>query len=217
MPRSTVTLYALVAIIAIFVIYRFVGSYTPLSTNESITPIEDKGAYGEWKEFTAPTEKFKALFPLHPRHVAESSQDPYTQSVRRYNIYVSEQLDSTIYMITSVNFTEKFNPEKDDRILTNTVTDMVSSNGQNALVSMDETTFQGRKSVKFQIDNGKTNHIEGITFVADKTLYILTRISKKGNVNDEEFERFIRSFQLIPSALPAAAPQPITPTQLKKI
>lgn len=193
MSRSTTTIFALVALIAVFVLYRFVDNSGTFNGTASVV---EQQPYSDWKDFTAPSGKFKGRFPMTPRHVSESSQDPRSNTTRRYNIYVAEQLDATAYMVTSINFVDKFNPENNPHVLDDTVSDMVSSNAQNVLVSKEETKIQGLKAVKFKIDNGKMTQIEGLVFVADKTLYILTRISKMGTANEEDFDHFIKSFSI---------------------
>lgn len=213
MPRSTSTIFALVALIAVFVLYRYIGDYTSAGT--STTSVQDPGGYAEWKEFTAPSGNFKGIFPLTPKQLSESSQDPRSHAMRRYNIYIAEQLDSTVYMVTTINFTEKFNPEQDSHILANTIADMVASNAQNTLVSTTEETFQGRKALKFNIDNGKAHHIIGLTFVADKTLFIITRISKNEKNSDEDFDHFVKGFTII--SAPAEVAQPVTPAAPAKV
>lgn len=154
-----------------------------------------KEAYNLWKDYSPESKEFHVSLPTVPNVTSQSALDNRTAKKKHYKIFLSEQLDSSLYVITAISFGPDNKPENDIHILENTVADMVAQGVNNQLKSAIETTFQGRKAVKFEIESDE-NHISGIAFVYKNKLYLLTRISKLDKVNEEEFNRFISSFKL---------------------
>ena len=60
--------------------------------------------FQDWKEFSSPDGEFNVLFPTLPQHAKENLTDPKTNEVRKYNMYVAEKNDGTIFMISLISF-----------------------------------------------------------------------------------------------------------------
>ena len=159
--------------------------------------------FQDWHEFTAPSGNFKVLFPALPQHATENVDDPKTKEKRKYDMYVSQQDNGTIFMISRITFPDLGSKEESNEILKQIMNDMVASNPSNKLSMMQEGDYKGHPSIDFSIENGELT-IDAKTFIVDDTLYILTRIVKSQNYTRDEFLFFVNSFELIPSGKTAA-------------
>lgn len=151
-----------------------------------------------WQDFTPPTGKFKVSLPLLPQHATESVTDPLTKSSRDYEMYVSQEADGTIYMISSIQFRNKRDLIDSEGLLKATVSDMMKANPDNTLVKSQSTVFNGFPAQEFVIQNPQMT-LEGRAFIDQQTLYILTTIENGKNYKPDDFNYFIKSFQLNPS------------------
>ena len=62
--------------------------------------------FDDWREYTPPSGEFKGLFPFLPQHVSDNKLDPKTKSLRKYNSYLAENNDGTIYLINQIAFSD---------------------------------------------------------------------------------------------------------------
>ncbi len=149
-----------------------------------------------WVEYTPPTEKFTVMVPVRPQHASERLVDPTTRQLRVYNMYVSESLDGTAFMISLINF-----PDLDaatvnkDHLMSRAMHDMVSSNKKNELVDLEKGFFKGFNSFDFKIQN-PINVIQTKTFVDGNTMFVLSTITREQEDKSEEYDYFIESFKL---------------------
>ncbi len=188
-----VLVFALV-IFSYFMVRGYKDTYKILPAN---LPNElEVPEFAGWREFTPPTKRFSVLLPVLPQHATEVVKDPVSQQDRTYNMYVSEKLNGTIFMISLIDFSKPFNPDQMDTALTNMMNDLVKTNPNNKLKYSEFATFKDQRALKFVIENNKII-IEGTTFILGNTLFVLTRISQVAQENDEEYQFFLNSFHLL--------------------
>ncbi len=152
-------------------------------------------AHSEWKEFIPKTNKFRVKVPLLPQQATESVTDPLTRHTRLYDMYVSQEADGTIYMISSIEFQDKRDVLDPEGLLKTTVNDMMKANPDNRLVKSQPTVYDGFPAQDFMIQNPQMT-MEGKVFLDHETLYILTTIENGKNYKPDDFNYFIKSFQL---------------------
>lgn len=174
-------------------IYFLKDSYKilPFPTTEVTMP-----ARSEWKEFTAPSGRFKVMLPLVPQQASERLTDPETKESRVYDMYVAQELDGTMYMVSLIVFSDKKGGTGADDLLKTTISDMVKANPNNKLSKMDKTTYDAYPAYDFKIENVDMT-IDGKAVMDQDTLYILSTIEHNKQYNPGDFDYFIKSFKLL--------------------
>lgn len=153
-------------------------------------------AFQNWNMFNDPQKEFQVLFPSVPKNASKELRNEETSEVSKQDVFVSEKKNTgAIYMISRVKFPKKDFIKDDRKVLQAAVDDLLNANAQNKLISSKEEEFQGRKALHFEIRNQEV-YTQGIAFIRDESLYLLTAISKNEDRDDKEFKSFIDSFQL---------------------
>lgn len=161
--------------------------------------------FQNWHEFSAPLAKFKVLVPVLPQHGTDTLNDPKTQETRKYDIYVSEKDDGTIFMISMITMMNG-EAKLDKNTLTTVMNDILAASPNNKLKIMKMGTYKQYPALDFSIENDQVN-IDGKAFLVGNTLYLLTSVAKIINYKKQEFEFFVNSFQLSnQSGAPAVQP-----------
>jgi hypothetical protein len=141
-------------------------------TKSQVTNLENF-KFENWKEFNANNGEFKVLIPTLPQHANDTVKDPKTQEVRKYEMYVSEKPEGTIFMITMITFPPNSSTDSSENVLTKVMNDMVQANPKNKLKNMKVNDFKEMKALDFTIENDQIN-IDGKAFMVGDTLYVLT-------------------------------------------
>lgn len=177
---------------------RFSQDYYKILPLENSDPAKidlEKYNFQDWKEFDAPNGKFQVMFPTIPQQATENIIDPKSGQNRNYDMYVSERLNGTIFMISLITFESNPDPYEQERLMTEMMDDMVSSNSKNELLSKSYGEFQGNPSLDYSISSVDAS-IDAKTFMVGNTMYVLTRVVPSTEKDPSEFNFFINSFEL---------------------
>jgi len=147
-----------------------------------------------WVSYTPPSGSFEVKFPAAVHHVAENISDVESGRTRRYNLYVSQDLDASIFTVTTIMNVGEENIAEEPGVLEETVNDILVANPNNRLVETKQATAAGRPALEFRIQSGE-NMIHGVTFSEEEMLYILTLLSNKEE-RDKDFQFFVDSFKV---------------------
>lgn len=199
MNRSLLALGVLVIAVAAIWVYLFQKNEQKNKIEGGTVPSKEALAsnFEDWHVFDEPTGSFSVMVPTLPQHVAENLTDPASKEQRKYDMFVSERPDGSVFMINTITFPEGNISQIDDQIAQSVVSDMLASNPQNKLNSMQLVDYHGSKALNFSIKNDQY-FIDGKVFLIDKTLYVLAFLSKHDNYNPKEFDFFVNSFKLSP-------------------
>ena len=196
-------------LVTLAIIFICILGFRMMKDSYKILPINEKQPtnltafdFQNWHEFSAPSGTFKVLLPSLPQRATENVDDPKTQEKRKYDMYVAEQDNGTIFMISLISFPDLVSREEEYEILKQIMNDMIASNQSNKLNTMEEGEYKGHPSIDFSIENGELT-IDAKSFIVNEILYVLTRIVKSKNYTRDEFLFFINSFELIPGNTPA--------------
>lgn len=190
------TLFVIIALLLTSVI-----TYQLSKDSLSPPPLQEEGVnlegfeFQNWHEFIAPNEKFTVLLPSLPQHATKNVIDQNTQEPRNYEMYVAEKPDGTIFMITLITFEDAIKNSDTDKLMRRMMNDMMDTNPNNELRSVETKKYKGLDSLDFSFGNTDVN-IDAKTFVIGDTLFILARIVNVQNYNADEFNFFINSFDL---------------------
>lgn len=152
------------------------------------------GEYDTWRPFSSDDGAFSVLFPALPQRAEDSLPDPDSGEVRKYDMYVAEKNNGSIFMVSLITYSE--NEELSAAMLLKTVKDeMVAAHPANKLISSETGTFEGHPAIDFSIENPDA-HIDGKAFIVGRTLYLLTHVAKRDQYRRDEFDHFLHSFKL---------------------
>lgn len=151
-------------------------------------------AFTDWHEFKPSSKSFQAKFPTLPQAGSQTIRDSKTGALRQYNMYISEKSNGTVFMVSLINFPD--NTESMETLKKTIINDLLISNPQNQLKSMQIGNYKLFKTIDFVIKNPSTT-IEGRAFSDGNMVYLLTVIFNNAFYNHEEYEYFINSFEWI--------------------
>ncbi len=196
MSKSTITLIVLIVAVASIMVIRLTTSPINIISENPQEKTVDYEQYNfqNWKEFTA-VNLFKVLMPTLPQHASKSIEDSDKQINKKYDMYVSERGDRTIFMITLISFLNKPTNFNSEQVLKEMMNNMIGSNSDNTLQTVNLAQYNGYPSLDFSYSNKET-YVDTKAFMVNGTMFVLTRASVIQNYNTEEFRFFINSFEL---------------------
>ena len=124
-----------VVFVSFLVVWFAKESYRILPIGESGMGVKEDFSFQNWREFTAPSGKFTVLLPVLPQHATENVNDPETQQKRKYDMYVSEKHNGTIFMINLITLSGTSSIDR-EKILNHTMNDLISAQPGSQLKSM---------------------------------------------------------------------------------
>lgn len=158
-------------------------------------PTLETAAFADWREFTAQENAFTVQLPQPAQYASESAPIPDTGLQRAYEMYISQQLNGTIYMISMITYPAQIDTSNQNQMVEDFVQEIVRSRGDNRLQQSSKVSYQGREAVNFIIKN-KDYDMKAMAFMIDKTVYLLSYVAQKNNFNEDEYNHFINSFRL---------------------
>lgn len=191
------TRFIVIGILTAFAVLFFLGLGS-IKESYKLLPIsaskEGSGTqFSSWKDFKAPDQKFSVMLPAYPQNAKQTMKDAKTKEVRKYDMYVAEKEDGSLFMISLIKFPDS--KETPEYIQKSVVNDLLAANPQNQLKSMKIGDYKGKKTLDFSIINNEMT-VDGMAFSDGDTLYLLSGIFKNNVYHPEEYKYFINSFDL---------------------
>lgn len=146
-----------------------------------------------WHEFEHPDKKFKVLVPSLPQHATQKLEDPTTKNNRKYDMFVSQKDNGTIFMISIISSENEAKINEDT--LKNIIHELAAGTQNSKVKMMEMGKYKDHQAIDFSIENDTVN-IDGKAFVVGNTLYILTSVAKKEFYQKPDFDFFVNSFEL---------------------
>lgn len=189
------------AVFIVLIVLAFFSLREGVSPRSLLTSLKDKdeqfSSFSYWKEFRPASGKFQVTLPSTPRYVKDMIPVPNSDKKRLYEIYVSEKLDGTVFMISAITYPSEMNTEDNETILKGMVDELMLAQPESKLSALYKAEHQAKPAYNFDIDNNDFK-IHGKTFLVGKTLYVLSSIFLKDNDVREEYDFFVDSFVLLP-------------------
>lgn len=164
----------------------------PMATSDNL----QVPTFAEWREFIAKTGRFKVQLPYVPQYAKESVLIPNTDQKRQYEMYASDKMNGTTFMVNLITYPKEFDLSDPNHILTETVNEITKTNAHNQLTEMKEGLYKSYPSVDFHMINQQFD-IKGKAFIIGKTVYLLNYVSKTEDFDEKEYDYFVNSFQLV--------------------
>lgn len=200
MSKTLLSILILAGVVIVFVVARFTGVDVdlPLNTNTDEQPSQEmpRSVYDTWVEFSQDSQRFQVKFPRQPAHLSEETHDAFGVTPKKYEIYMADGFDNKAYMLEVITYPEGPSLRGNEKILENTLNDILSHSTQNNLEESKEGRMAGEKALHFEIDSGDKK-LRGVIFESNNILYVLTRVSPEGFSDEmEDYTFFIDSFTL---------------------
>lgn len=153
--------------------------------------------FATWQEFKPRSGLFSVLLPHAPQYAKDFIPIPGSDQKRRYDMYVSEKIDGTLFLISVITYPTVMDTSETADILKQTVDELMRSKPDNKLSKTKEGLFKTFQSLDFTIVNSDIV-VDGLTFMDGKSVYVLSYVTRKGDFDADEYKHFIDSFQLLP-------------------
>jgi hypothetical protein len=150
-----------------------------------------------WQEFNPESRLFKVELPSKPEYAAEWITIPNSDQKRRYDMYVSEKIDGTLFLVNVITYPPKFADSAQD-ILRQNIDEFVhrQSRVENRLTKAVDQVFESRKAIDFAFED-KEFKGEGKAIQNGNTIYILIYTAQQGEFDPQEYQKFIKSFHIL--------------------
>jgi hypothetical protein len=183
-----------VALLALILYVYGRKTMTDMSAPNTNTIVAQAIPQINWVPFTSPTKKFEAKFPSIPQHAIDRLIDPKTNESKEYEMYISET-GGKVFMISIISYPKLDKIKDEEATLRKIIDDMVSSSKNNKLQNIQFGTYEGHKKADFLITD-TAYALQGLAFVSGNQLYVISNISKSPTESKNEFDYFVKSFNL---------------------
>lgn len=180
------------AIILICLVIIGIGAYYAYDAWE----VEEQNNFSTWKKFVPRSKLFEIHLPNSPQYGKDYVQIPNSDKKRRYDIYASEKLDGTLFLISVITYPPEYDTSSSFDILRQNIDELMHQKGDNRLNDIWQNTFQKDNSLDFSFEN-KDFRVQGRAIHDDHIVYLLSYIVKKDNFDEDEFNYFIDSFKIL--------------------
>lgn len=154
------------------------------------------GEFADWKPYEPATGKFSVDLPSIPQYAIDVVNVPKTNIKRWYEVYASEELNGTVYLINLITYQPDFELKNTKELLHNVVEEMISSNLNNHILEIKDTNQDGRQAVSFHIENHMFQ-VKGRAFLVGSTVYLLAYTARNENFSEKEYDKFVTTFQVL--------------------
>lgn len=191
--KVILTLFAVLCLGLLFLLSDIKNAYKslPIQTSETMKA----PPFADWREYNPQSKRFKVMFPEPPQYAKQTVPVPNTDKLRTYEMYVSENLNTSIFMISLISYPTGIDISDKKQLLHDVVDEMMQTKPDNRLKKIEDTTYENYPAVDFNISNNKFN-VDGRAFLVDRTVYLLSYIAKISDLSQSEYEYFINSFHL---------------------
>lgn len=198
MTKSTIFLISFALLVGVaYLGIQSQKDWKALSTTTAGFSASEQNLFSDWKEFTPPSGSFKVLMPALPQYAKDSVAIPETDKKRRYEIFASEKIDGTLFMVSVITYPPDVDTTNTQNMLKGIVEELMHSKKDNRLKEINQNMHANYESLDFNFES-KEFEIRGRVFMVDKTLYVLTYIVRKADFDQAEYKHFIDSFHLLP-------------------
>jgi len=151
----------------------------------------------EWIDLLSEADGFKIKFPAYPTHESDNLFNSYLDAFVDYDTY-SIELDEMSYVIAVTKFPPDVDNSDPESMLEYGLNKAISSFQGLKLISSQFTSFDGHKAQDFLVYNEPYDtYIKGRSIMTEEALYELMVTYESQNYKENDFGRFITSFQLV--------------------
>lgn len=192
MNRTVIVVVCLAILVALL---YYQEREQPHNTSQGGALTKDEGGFSLWQEFKPQSGLFKVLLPNPPQYAKDLVPIAGSEQRLRYDIYASEKIDGTLFLISVITYPEESDVTSSMDILKQTVEELKRSKPDNEMTKVKESLYHNHQALDFSMVN-REFRVEGKAFIVDKIVYVLSYGSRKSDFNATEYEHFVNSFAL---------------------
>lgn len=175
-------------------------------SNPEESESREKRNLATWKVFTPRSQLFKVSFPHKPQYAKDFIAIPNSDEKRRYDMYASEKVDGSLFLINVITYPSEVNTDPAEEILRQNIDELMHNKPDNRLTHMEKSSFDNLHAFDFTIENSDF-FVEGKAILDGHIVYMLTYTTRDDNFDPEEYQHFINSFHLLRKSQ-SSSPQP---------
>ena len=174
-------------------------AYKVPNVSENSIP-SNPNTFTDWREFTPPSGRFEVQLPTTPQYAKDAVAIPNTNTKRRYEMFVSEKIDGTLFMISVITYPKEVDTSNAQEMLRGVTEELMHSNPLNRLINLENSSYQTHPAVDFDMLSPQFK-VQGKALMDDKTIYVLSYAARKDDFDTSEYQHFIDSFVIKPKTL----------------
>lgn len=150
----------------------------------------------DWTKVYSFQGKCNAMFPRNPDHVRQNMAMKGESKDLEYDVYVADLERRSVFMVLIAKYPGEVKDEYTVGSLEHFLNSILVQNPNNQLVFANLVQVQGFQGMDFFI---RTNDVyfKGRVLLAKNYLYLLAMECEKQNYQDEHYQFFIESFELV--------------------
>jgi hypothetical protein len=156
----------------------------------------ENNRHKDWTKVYSFQGKCNAMFPRNPDHVKQNMEMKGESSDLEYDVYVADLERRSVFMVLIAKYPGEVKEEYAVGSLEHFLNTILVQNPNNQLVFANLVHVQGFQGMDFFI---RTNDVyfKGRVLLAKNYLYLLAMECEKQNYQDEHYQFFIQSFELV--------------------
>ena len=158
-----------------------------------ILSIGIKGQSQEWKKFDSLVGKCSLFFPYPPQHFQEKTFLPDEQKMMQYDVYVSE-MKGNIFLFLIADYPIPLVKKDLPIALEGFLRGILHRGGE--LINANRQESCGYPALDFFVKK-ENSLFKGRVQIVGCRLYLLSVEGNENNLFEENFQKFVKSFQLI--------------------
>jgi hypothetical protein len=148
-----------------------------------------------WSELHLAEAKCKVHFPQDPQHLYETLAISELQQLR-CDVYISSSQADCAFMLLIAQYPTSIE-QYAQMGLESFLNGILSHSSRNQLLFADLFVFNGHAALDFFIQTGQV-YFKGRAFMVENNLYLMAMECEVQNYSEEDYHRFINSFELFP-------------------
>lgn len=197
--RTKIITSIAVALIAFVGYTTFHTQTTPIGSQELAlnTPnINDLTTH--WIKYTSKKGNFEVMFPNGAQYLEDFVVDTETKTENHYQMFVSEENDGTVFMISLATYPKNDKKETPQATLDKAIKTMFTKRAHSEIVSSEDTTFDELPAKNIQFKQQEYT-ILAKAFLSGENVYVLSYIAKTPDINRDKFNYFLSTFSFLPN------------------
>jgi hypothetical protein len=153
-------------------------------------------AESTWKQTYAQEGDCHIDFPVQPQMIQQSMKVSEAGHKLLYDIYLSPFQNRGVLLLLIATYPGAFSEGHENAGLEGLVKGIVSHHSDNQLVFSNFVEFMGRPAIDFLVQGG-FNYFRGYALMVGNKLYLIAMEGKRGELDEQVFNRFMKSFKLL--------------------
>ena len=159
--------------------------------------VSDQNSFALWKTFIPQTKLFKVQLPDIPHHVKDSVEIPGESVKGPYEVYVTEKLDGTLFLITELEDPKQYEETLYEHLFNTATEELMHSRKDNQLQKIEKDFNKKHPETEYSIFN-RDYRIEGKILLVGNKRFTVSYITEKNLFDEDEYAYFINSFEVLP-------------------